>query len=138
MRDLLRGCAERGRTVLVSSHLLAEMELLADDLVVIAGGRLVTSSSLADLQQAEISVRTPSRDVLVTALQGGGTDVSVDAPVEAPDTLVVRGMSIERVGACAFAAGVELHELTARVGSLEERFLAWTSTTPPNDGGSST
>ena len=131
MRDLLRGCARRGRTVLVSSHLLGEMELLADDLVVIAGGRLVTSSSLAELQQAETLVRTPTRDALATALRRGqGDDVIVDSPADAPDTLIVRGMPIDRIGACAFQAGVMLHELSTHVGSLEERFLAWTSNPP--------
>jgi ABC-2 type transport system ATP-binding protein len=135
MRALLRGSAERGRTVLVSSHLLAEMELLADDLVVIAGGRLVASASLADLRQAETLVRTPMRDVLAKALRDRDPEVVVDAPEEAPDTLVVRGIATDRVGGCAFEAGVELHELTTHVGSLEDRFLAWTSTSPISDGG---
>ncbi|HSP03158.1 MAG TPA: ABC transporter ATP-binding protein [Acidimicrobiales bacterium] len=135
MRDLLRGCAERGSTVLVSSHLLAEMELLADDLVVIAAGRLVAHSSLADLQQTEIVVRTPSADVLAAALRRCGPSVEVTQPPGDPDRLLVRGLSIDAVGGCAFEAGVVLHELSTHAGSLEERFLAWTST-PATDGGS--
>lgn len=130
MRDLLRGCAERGRTVLVSSHLLAEMELLADDLVVIAAGRLVASATLAELQQSEIVVRTPAPEVLAAALEGGGSAAVVTRTRGAPDTLHVRGLTTEAVGECAFAAGVLLHELSTHTGSLEERFLAWTSTTP--------
>jgi ABC-2 type transport system ATP-binding protein len=133
MRDLLRGCAERGQTVLLSSHLLAEMELLADDLVVIAGGRLVVSSSLADLRQTETLVRTPSPEVLAAALRDSGTEVVVEEAAGAPDTLVVRGMSTDAVGECAFQAGVLLRELSTHVGSLEERFLAWTSTSPASD-----
>ncbi|HWI02291.1 MAG TPA: hypothetical protein VNT52_00425, partial [Acidimicrobiales bacterium] len=130
---LLRGCAERGQTVLLSSHLLAEMELLADDLVVIAGGRLVVSSSLADLRQTETLVRTPSPEVLAAALRDSGTEVVVEEAAGAPDTLVVRGMSTDAVGECAFQAGVLLRELSTHVGSLEERFLAWTSTSPASD-----
>ena len=130
MRDLLRSYAGEGRTVLVSSHLLAEMELLADDLVVIAGGRLVASSSLAELQQAEIVVRTPSTEILAAALRSSDPDVVVEEGGGASDRLLVRGMSIDAVGETAHGAGVVLHELATHVGSLEERFLAWTSTTP--------
>lgn len=138
MRDLLRGYAARGRTVLVSSHLLAEMELLADDLVVIAAGRLVASASLAELQQAEIVVRTPTIEALAAALRESGTDVVVEETAGVSDRLLVRGMSIDAVGECAFQARVLLHELSTHVGSLEERFLAWTTTTPTSDGSETT
>ncbi|MCD9622850.1 ABC transporter ATP-binding protein [Rhabdothermincola salaria] len=135
MRDLLRGYADRGRTVLVSSHLLAEMELLADDLVVIAAGRLVASASLAELQHAEIVVRTPSTEILAAALRRVGPDVMVEETLEASDRLLVRGLSIDAVGECAHRCGVVLHELSTHVGSLEERFLAWTTTTPTSEPG---
>ena len=134
MRDLLRGCAERGSTVLVSSHLLAEMELLADDLVVIAAGRLVAHSSLAALQQTEIVVRTPSAAILAAALRESGAEVEVTTAADDPDRLLVHGMSIDAVGGCAFQAGVVLHELSMRAGSLEERFLAWTTASVASDG----
>lgn len=123
MRDLLRARAALGHTVLVSSHLLAEVELLADDLVVIHRGRLVTSGSLETLQEDATLVRAASLDELQRVLEAAGAIVQAGGD----GALVVRSPSIEVIGQLAFDAGIALHELSPHAGSLEERFLRWTS-----------
>ena len=131
LRTLLRAHAANGGTVFVSSHLLDEVEHLADDLVVINEGRLIRTGSLHDLQQAATLVRTAApealRDLVVSA---GGT-----ARLAGADAVVVRGLSIDDIGERAFHAGISLHELSPGAGSLEELFLAWTSAAPPLDAG---
>jgi len=121
LRDLLRERAAQGTTVFVSSHLLAEVEHLADEVVVINRGRLVATGAIADLQDAGISVRTPSPSQLSTTLREAG------ATVDSTDdgALHVRSMPIEVIGDHAHRAGIALHELSARPGSLEELFLGW-------------
>ena len=127
MRDLLRARAARGDTVLVSSHLLAEVELLADDVIVIHRGRLVTSGPLQELQEEATLVRTASTDTLTQLLEASGAVVARhDA-----GSVVVRGMSMEDIGERAFHAGIVLHELSPHAGSLEERFLRWTADQAP-------
>jgi ABC-2 type transport system ATP-binding protein len=121
MRDLLRGRAARGHTVLVSSHLLAEVELLADDVVVVSRGRLITSGPLAELQESATLVRCSDTAKLARELEASGAVVVRDR-----DVLTVRGLAIEAIGQCAFDAGLVVHELSPRTGSLEERFLEWT------------
>ena len=122
LRDLLRARAEAGSTVFVSSHLLAEVEHLADDVVVINRGRLVTAGALADLQHAGTTVRTPQPAELTRACSAAGAEVRPGADGE----LVVRGMTISDIGECALAAGIALHELSPQAGSLEDLFLGWT------------
>lgn len=124
MRDLLRARAAEGHTVLVSSHLLGEVELLADDVVVVNRGRLVTSGELIDLQEAATLVRCSDPQRLQQVLARAGAGVVTDS-----DALTVRGMAIEEIGQCAFDAGIVVHELSPHAGSLEERFLRWTSNT---------
>jgi ABC-2 type transport system ATP-binding protein len=121
MRDLLRGRAARGHTVLVSSHLLGEVELLADDVVVVSRGRLITSGSLVELQESATLVRCSDTDKLAQHLEVSGAVVVRDG-----DALNVRGLAIEEIGQCAYDADVVVHELSPRTGSLEERFLEWT------------
>jgi ABC-2 type transport system ATP-binding protein len=124
MRDLLRARAADGSTVLVSSHLLAEVELLADDVVVVNRGQLVTSGRLADLQEVVTRVRCSDTAQLRRILDGAGADVEADGEV-----LSVRTMASDEIGRCAFDAGIVIYELSPQVGSLEERFLQWTSGT---------
>ncbi len=124
MRDLLRARAAMGDTVLISSHLLAEVELLADDVVVVNGGRLVTSGALSDLQEAATLVRSSEPERLRRVLGSSGVDLGRQG-----DALVVRGVAIEEIGQRAFDAGIVVHELSPHSGSLEERFLEWTSGT---------
>ena len=121
MRDLLRARAPSGHTVLVSSHLLGEVELLADDVVVVNRGRLVTSGPLAELQEAATLVRCSDPD---------GCNRSSPAPAQRRHRrrqLTVRGMAIDEIGERAFEAGIVIQELRPHAGSLEERFLQWTS-----------
>ena len=131
LRDLLRARATEGGTVFVSSHLLAEVEHLADDVVVINQGRLVISGPLHELQHPSSLVRTPAPKELKAILESsGGTAERRDN-----DTLVVRGVSIDEIGKRAFHAGIELHELSPQSGSLEDLFLDWTSSaSEPLDG----
>ena len=124
LRDLLRARAAAGGTVFVSSHLLAEVEHLADEVVVISRGRLVATGALATLQKAGTSVRTPRRTQLTELLRAAGATVH-DGP---EGDLVVRGLAASDIGDRACAAGIALHELTPQAGSLEELFLDWTRT----------
>ena len=124
LRTILRERAALGDTVFVSSHLLAEVELLADDVVVIHKGRLVTTGALEDLQHAAVSVRSPRADELVARLVAAGGTVELGT---ATDCLTVRDLPVEIIGDLACNAGIPLHELAAGAGSLEEMFLHWTS-----------
>jgi ABC-2 type transport system ATP-binding protein len=137
LRNLLRSRAADGNTVFVSSHLLGEVEQLADDVVVVHQGRLVAQGSLAELRQSASFVRTNSTGALRTALEVAGGVVEAPAPGAGnePDTLVVRGLSLAEIGDEAFRAGVTLHELSRHSDSLEDRFFAWTGADP--SGGSS-
>lgn len=123
LRDLLRAHAASGGTVLVSSHILAEVEHLADDVIVINRGRLGTHGVLADLQQTAALVRTREPDRLAAVLEREGATTKA----QATNTLVVRGMPIDETGDRAFTNGIALKELSPHAGSLEELFLNWTS-----------
>ena len=132
LRDFLRAMAAEGRTVLVSSHVLAEVAQTVDDVVVIHRGRLVQQGPVESLTAAGagVLVRTPRSVALRAALEREGLAVA-----EAPDgALVVEGADAAQVGEIAFAAGVPLHELAARSTSLEEAFLALTTDAPPQVG----
>ncbi|GGF42046.1 ABC transporter ATPase [Marmoricola endophyticus] len=122
MRELLKHLASQGRSVLVSSHLLSEMALLADELVVIGRGRLIASGPVGDFvgsaRQRPVLVRSPQGDVLAEALRGAGADVR-----EENGTLVVSGLSASRIGDLAHERGATLHELTPQQATLEEAFL---------------
>lgn len=127
LRDLLRHHASRGATVLVSSHLLAEMALIAEEVVVIREGRLVTHDRVANLTDAAagatIAIRTPRAPELAEALRrAGATIVSCEG-----DELLVRTVDGPTVGRTALQAGIELHELAPRSASLEDAFLELTS-----------
>lgn len=127
MRELLQGLATRGKTVLVSSHLLSEMELLADDLVIIAAGKLVTQGPVAQvikstMSQGQVKVRTPQIAELTAALKELGATVT---PAE-DGAIMVRGVEAAAVGAAALRASVELHELVTERPDLEGVFLELT------------
>jgi ABC-2 type transport system ATP-binding protein len=130
LRDFLRGMAAEGRTVLVSSHVLAEVSQTVDDVVVIHRGRMVQQGTVQSLTAAGggVVVRTPRTAALLAALRSAGLSVT-----EAPDgALVVEGAEAAQVGDVAFAAGVPVHELSPRSTTLEEAFLALTSDAPPS------
>ncbi len=124
LRGLLRERAAGGGTVFVSSHLLAEVEHLADEIVVLNHGQLVTTGTLAALQQAGTSVRSEAAHPLTQLLRAAGATVHTGTEGE----LVVRGIGIAEIGDRACSAGIALHELSPQAGSLEELFLNWTST----------
>ncbi len=126
MRDFLRFYASLGRTVLVSSHLLSEMQLLADDVVVIARGSLIASESmsafLARSTGSSVKVRTNNVRGLAEALQSEGLSLSVTHGEE----LRIPNVTTDIVGEIAFRYSVPLLELTAETASLESVFLELT------------
>ena len=123
LRQFLRALAREGRTVVVSSHVLSEVQQTVDDVVVIARGRLVRQGTLADLESgpAAVLVRTPTPSLLRDAL-GSTYPVS-----EVDGRLRVEGGTTDQVGHLAHSAGVELHELTAEASDLEKVFLRMTT-----------
>jgi ABC-2 type transport system ATP-binding protein len=126
MRTLLKGLAAEGRTVFVSSHLMSEMALTADHLIVIGRGRLIADTSTeAFLAQASgnlVRVRSPQAAELARLL--AGPEVTVEA-LE-PGLLDVRGLRAQQIGEAAAANGLVLHELTPQQASLEEAFMVLT------------
>ena len=128
IRDFLRHYATQGRSVLVSSHLLGEMSLLAQDLVVIGKGKLISQSSVDDFVRrhasAWVRVRSPQLPTLIDALERRGAKVEKVDGAEAVD---VFDLAIEHVGEAAAAAQITLHELSTRTESLEDAFLSATA-----------
>ncbi len=130
LRGLLRARAHAGDTVLVSSHLLSEVQQTVDDVVIIRAGALVHAGPLAGLATdlggvAQVHVRTPDPDVLIGAL---GPDA--DVARRSDGVIVVTGRTAEQVGHCAFVAGCELHELRTHAPDLERVFLELTGDRP--------
>lgn len=125
LRTFLRGLADEGRTVLVSSHVLAEVQQTVDDVVVLTRGRVVAQGPLAELEagRSVVRVRTPVPEPLVIAvLDEGGRMVAIE-----DGAWEVTGLTASQVGAAAFRVGVELHELTPVGADLERLFLDLTS-----------
>jgi len=131
IRDFLRHYADEGRTVLVSSHLLSEMSLMAQDLIVIGGGRLIQQSSVKDFVAKHatswVRVRSPQLPLLIDAMHRGGATVKLVGDAASPDAADVQGLTIEAVGEAAHEAGITLHELSGQTESLEDAFLAATA-----------
>ena len=129
LRGLLADYARQGRTVLVSSHLLAEVEQLADRVVIISRGRLAAEGTLAKLAgDAAVSVRTPQPGRLAKALAEAGAR----AEPAGPGRLRVCGMTASQISHIAAASGIGLDELTGSPSRLEEVFLSLTASTPPD------
>ncbi len=127
MREFLRAFASQGRTVFVSSHLLGEMEQLADDVIIIAAGRMVAQGTLHDVIDSiagtgAVRVRTPHVDQLAVALRDQGA--LLDYPAD--DQLLVHGVDAATVGRAALTARAELHELVTERPDLEQAFLRLT------------
>ena len=123
VRNLLKGLAAEGRTVFVSSHLMTEMALTADHLIVIGRGKLIADTSVDDFvaraSQKVVVVRSPELERLRVELIGPGVTFT-DAERGA---LEVHGLTPEQVGDAAAAAGIALHELSPQQASLEEAFM---------------
>ncbi|OII66593.1 MULTISPECIES: ABC transporter ATP-binding protein [unclassified Streptomyces] len=128
IRNLFKALAAEGRTIFVSSHLMSEMALTADHLVVIGQGRLLADTSMADFiarnSRSYVRLRSPQRELLLDVLRADGlTPVEADGGV-----LEVDGATTERVGELAAEHRVVLHELSAQHASLEEAFMRMTAT----------
>jgi ABC-2 type transport system ATP-binding protein len=126
IRNLMRDLADQGRTVFVSSHLMSEMALTAEHLVVVGKGRLIADVSVGEfIEQAShnsVLVRSPRSVELHDLIAGPGVTVlSVER-----GTFEVSGMSAADIGERAAAAGIALHELSVQKPSLEEAFMALT------------
>lgn len=129
-RSLMRDLASEGRTVLFSSHLMGEMELTADHLIVIHHGRLLADQSLKAFVAAHTSehvrARTPDRPGLLDALSRAGLAASPEA--QPADVLTIPDATTDHVGHIAAASAIELSELTLVRDSLEDAFLTMTAT----------
>ncbi|MDQ0775556.1 ABC-2 type transport system ATP-binding protein [Streptomyces aurantiacus] len=137
IRSLMRKMAAEGRAVLMSSHLMTEMERTADHLIVIGRGKLIADMTMKDFIEAhsrrEVLVRTPQAHALRSLLAGAvdvraGSDDSDgnDDSGGSDDTLIVTGLEAPEIGALASAGGIELHELSPRQVSLEAAFMQLT------------
>jgi len=126
IRNLLKGLAAEGRTVLVSSHLMSEMALTAEHLIVIGRGRLIADTSVEEFTARAagdmVRVRTGEAEKLRALL--AGPDVSIAA--QEPGVLSVTGLSSDRIGRIAADHGIALAELTPQQASLEEAFMELT------------
>jgi ABC-2 type transport system ATP-binding protein len=124
VRELLCDLADEGRTVLVSSHLMSEMEDTADHLVVLGRGRLLADVPMAELlgRYSAVRVRSPEAPRLAAALRqaGGRVELEVDG------ALRVEGLDGAEVGDVAYVTDVRLHELATVTASLEAAYLALT------------
>ncbi|HEY2314627.1 MAG TPA: ATP-binding cassette domain-containing protein, partial [Streptosporangiaceae bacterium] len=140
IRNLMKHLASEGRTVLVSSHLMNEMAVTADHLIVIGRGKLLADAATADVvargSGQSVRVRTPAPDRLTELIAAeGGQAVLADtqpgngasAAGDQATVLIVTGMPAARVGELAASASIVLHELTPQLASLEDAFLELTS-----------
>ena len=127
IRTLLKDLADQGRTVFVSSHLISEMGLMAEHLIVIGRGRLIADTTVDELRRMDgensVEVDTPDPLALTQALLEDG--VSIDTTGE-PHVLRVRGRPAAVIGERALAAGIPLHALIPREASLEQAFMKLT------------
>ena len=123
VRGLLRRLAAEGRTVFVSSHLMSEMALTADQVVVIGKGRLIAEMSIEEFtsrnSQRYVRVRSPEIDRLRPALEAAGASVAM----ETDGSLSVRGLDAQKIGALSLRESVVLSELAPQSASLEEAFI---------------
>ncbi|MFI2201748.1 ATP-binding cassette domain-containing protein [Streptomyces sp. NPDC020192] len=127
IRNLMKSLAAQGRTVFVSSHLMSEMALTADHLVVIGQGRLLADTSMAEFirqnSRSYVRIRSPQRERLLDVLHEAGVTV-----VEAGGgALEVDGGKAEQIGELAARYGIVLHELSIQQASLEEAFMQLTA-----------
>jgi ABC-2 type transport system ATP-binding protein len=138
IRNLMKQLASTGKTVLVSSHLMNEMAVTADHIVVIGRGRLLANASTAEViargSGRSVLVRTPDADKLTPLITAAGGSVvpgrngaALGDPDDTTPVLTVTGVSAARIGELAASASLVLHELTPQLATLEEAFLELTS-----------
>ena len=123
IRNLMKALAAEGRTVFVASHLMAEMALTADHLVVIGRGRLIADTGverfLAEHAACQVHVRSPARAALAELLRASGAVVEY----EGAETLIVTGLAVDAIGDLTAATGLPVHELSTKQVSLEDVFM---------------
>ncbi|MFB6518246.1 ATP-binding cassette domain-containing protein [Streptomyces sp. NPDC056401] len=128
IRNLMKGLAAEGRTIFVSSHLMSEMALTAEHLVVIGQGKLLADLSMADFIQQNsrsfVRMRSPQQERLKDVLHEAGIDA---ISVPATGTLEIDGVEAERLGELAAQHQIVLHELSPQRASLEEAFMRMTA-----------
>jgi ABC-2 type transport system ATP-binding protein len=126
IRTMLRGLADEGRTIFLSSHLMSEMAMTADHLIIVGRGRLIRDQSMSELMtdgaQTVVRVRSPQAIELADVLHAAGATCESAGD----ETLEVTGMTTDTVGRAAAARGLVLLELTALSASLEDAYLALT------------
>jgi len=126
VRNLVRYLAGEGRTVFLSSHLMSEMALTADHLIVLGRGRIVADAPIAEILGAStrptVRLRSPEAARLITTIAAPDIDVTQDGS----DLVQITGMTAAQMGDAAAHAGIALHELTPVSASLEEAYMALT------------
>jgi len=123
LRMLLRHLSGQGKTILISSHMLSEVEQTVDEVVIIANGRLIRQGAIGDLPTEHVStVRTSQTQQLIEALTTSGLQAS-----EVDGSIQVVGRDLVRIGEVAFRAGLPVHELRANENDLEKLFFELTS-----------
>ena len=126
VRNLVRYLASEGRTVFLSSHLMSEMALTADHIIVVGRGRVLADAPVADIVARSagttVRVRSPQASRLVELLAGPGVSFTSTAP----QAVEITGSTAEAIGEAAAAAQLVLHELTPVVGSLEDAYMSLT------------
>ena len=133
IRTLLRGLAAEGRTVFVSSHLMSEMALTADHVIVVGKGRLIADESIEDIVGRSslntVLVRTPALERLSSLLVEAGANVrdETDHSAGADRGIHVNGLTAAQIGDLAARHGIAVHELTPKTASLEEAFMELTA-----------
>jgi len=135
IRNLMKALAAEGRAVFVSSHLMNEMAVTADHLIVIGRGRLVADCSTEEFIERSteqcVLVKTPDRERLAELLRAEGATVTATDEGD----LEVTGTEAPRIAELAAAGGLVLHELATRRGSLEDAFMELTKDAVEYDGG---
>jgi len=139
VRTFMRQLATEGRTIFVSSHLMSEMAVTADHLIVIGRGRLIAASSIDDFikrsSERSVLVRTPQADRLAQLITAAGGVIEPEAAAapgngggaDGPLGLIVTGLEAPRIGELAASASVVLYELTPRLASLEQAYMELTA-----------
>lgn len=126
VRALARQLADEGRTVFISSHLMSEMALMADHLVVIGRGRIIADQSLTDFMSThaskEVVLRTPDLSQAADLLAGPTVELRREG-----NSLIVRGLAAQEIGDALWSAGIRIHELSETGSSLEDVFMELTA-----------
>ena len=126
LRDFLKNYAAEGNSVFVSSHLLSEMQLLADDVVVIAAGKLIAAESMQQFLTRAQGTNVVVRSNELAKLRDFIGSEGIESRFEGSNTLLVPGVTTDRIGEIAFKNNIQISELTMRSASLEQVFLELT------------